>query len=233
MARSTLNLSEKGISIVYVKRRSQGLTYEGLASRAYVSVSTVKRFARGERISVDSFKHLCSVLGLEDWQCLVEGIDLDGARVSCQDPSPPQQDEVQVETAVGAIAVTGVFSKNAELQIEATLVLLQELLLESKVHISPYEEDLENEQNCYGGSFADSTVYDRRLAPMFRILEQQELEQRKAEGKIGVLAVTGVFSKNVQLQIEATLAMLRELLLDGKIHISMYDKNSGEQIGLL
>lgn len=227
MTRLTFNLSEEGISTVYAQRKSQGLTYEKLAGRAYLSVSTVKRFARGQQISVDSFKHLCRVLGLEDWQRLVEGIDSDSAKVPCQDLSPPQQEEVGIREAVGTLAVRGTFSQSKQLQIATTLEVLKDLLLDGKVRISPCADSLENERDC-GNDCTEDNIYDRRLAPMFRALEQQEIEQREAEEKIGAIAVTGVFSRSKQLQIEATLTMLQELLLESKVYISPYEEKPKE-----
>ena len=123
---ASLRLSPVGVEQVRDMKKMKGWGNSDLAEASYVCLSTAKRFTRGDSVSAANFKALCRALGLDEWEALVDGAikDLD-------------------DTAKGAVAVSGVFTENNRLQIEAILNILKKLLQDGDVIIHyPEDEDL-------------------------------------------------------------------------------------------
>ena len=135
----SLKLNKKGISKVHTKRKSQGLSYWELASSAYVSESTVKRFASGKSISAENFKMLCKVLGIEEWECITDTPDLDGKRVPHAIQTTP---ELATEEETGTVSIIGNFEKNKQRQIRVAVEMLKSLLMVGTVQANiAFDED--------------------------------------------------------------------------------------------
>jgi transcriptional regulator with XRE-family HTH domain len=109
-------------------QRHRGFTQRTLAKSAYTSDSTVKRFLRGQPISVDNFVHLCEALGIEEWQQYVDWGDKGTNQVV---PTPSIFSEAEVASKYShpksPICVIAIVSENQKLEIEALLAQRQSL----------------------------------------------------------------------------------------------------------
>jgi hypothetical protein len=96
----------------------------GYIKNGNISHSTVKRFFQGEAINIESFKCICKVLGLncEDIGVIVEK----GKHRPNKEASPSRR----------GIAITGIFTSDQQLQLDAILENLRNLLLNVKVTYS-------------------------------------------------------------------------------------------------
>jgi transcriptional regulator with XRE-family HTH domain len=103
-------------------QRHRGFTQRTLAKSAYTSDSTVKRFLRGQPISVDNFVHLCEALGIEEWQQYVDWGDKDTNQV-VSTPSLLSAAEAASKYShpKSPICVIAIVSENQKLEIEALL----------------------------------------------------------------------------------------------------------------
>jgi hypothetical protein len=143
MVMASARLTTKGIMIVRTQYKSMGLTQGMLGEQAFVSPATVKRFVAGRPISRPNFQALCEVLGLADWQTLIdERLDLDSTG-----PVRPSrlENEEQDSEPTAALAVTGIFSLTKQAQIKAALEMLKKLLLEGDVIIHFPDDDPDDE----------------------------------------------------------------------------------------
>ena len=121
---SSICLSEEGIKKVNIARIKKGWkkTQKEWYELAFVSKSTLKRFMSGIPISPDSFKKLSEVVGIEEWNSLI-------------DEYPSQsftQKKSKLKTGVG---ITGIFTLDKKLEIEMALEHLKQLLINCKVVI--------------------------------------------------------------------------------------------------
>lgn len=150
MSRYTYKLSPEGLNKVEKLRRLKGW---GKTSREWreasvslkSSESTLKRFLKGEAISADHFKALCRAIGIEEWQSLVDwpDMDMDGKVVLppfLESEKTPTKTENNSSSKYG-LAVTGVFSADKKLEIEAALEAIKNLLLTSQIVMKPQKED--------------------------------------------------------------------------------------------
>ena len=137
---ASFKLSPKGVSEVKLKRKSQGITHGEMAKSAYLSISTVKRFISGKPVSTESFKVLCNILEIEEWQNLIEQENIDSKQVLSRDSQNFKEKDTQ-ET--GTLYIMGDFNRSQQRQIKVALESLKALMLEGTVtmHIS-YDEDI-------------------------------------------------------------------------------------------
>jgi hypothetical protein len=150
--RTTYKLSKEGLQEVERSRKLKGW---GRTSREWTeasmsSESTLKRFLRGEAISPEHFKTLCSAVGIEQWQVLVDwqGEDIDSMRVGSEkEESEPKNvgndnfiSDESSQSKYG-LAVTGVFSADKKLEIETALKAVKNLLLTCQIVIEQQKND--------------------------------------------------------------------------------------------
>lgn len=137
-------LSKKGEEIVNLARKKKGWNKNERAwiDLAFTSESTLKRFFKGERISMDTFKAISQVVGIEEWQQLVDWEDDDNnLALPLSETSPPQLLEIsQAQTTLpgvkkGLIAITGIFDESKYQEIQVALENLQQLLAKHNVTI--------------------------------------------------------------------------------------------------
>jgi hypothetical protein len=69
-----INASHCGLKKVDQARKRKGWSKNAEAwyGIAFTSESTLKRFWRQKRISVDSFINICAAVGIEDWQSIAD-----------------------------------------------------------------------------------------------------------------------------------------------------------------
>ena len=103
-------------------QRHRGFTQVKWAKSADTSDSTLKRFLRGQPISVDNFVHLCEALGIEEWQQYVDWGDKDSNQVASNPSLLPEAEEAsKFSPAKSSIFVIAIVSENQKLEIEALL----------------------------------------------------------------------------------------------------------------
>lgn len=64
--------SKRGLDKIDLARKKKGLTKIALCELANTSPETLKRLWRGKAIQQDIFENLCQVLGIDDWEELVD-----------------------------------------------------------------------------------------------------------------------------------------------------------------
>ncbi|GGA02642.1 hypothetical protein [Okeania sp. KiyG1] len=151
---SSIKLNKEGIEMIDTARKKKGwnkIEWQWWA-KAYVSESTLKRFISGKPVSVKNFQSLCKVVGIEDWQSLVDWESSDSTTVA-------QFSEELIDTSLtenkplskGGIGVTGVFTSEKKLEVEMALERLRELLMECKIVVkSPQEANSNYGCSVYG-----------------------------------------------------------------------------------
>lgn len=151
MSRTTYKLSLEGLNKVekYRKSKGWGRTSKEWCKSGMSSESTLKRFLKGESISAKHFKDLCSAVGIEEWQKLVDWNDIDSTKV------PPETQKSLItkniisnnstsdenSSSKYGLAITGVFSADKKLEIEAALKAVKNLLLSCQIVIEPQQDD--------------------------------------------------------------------------------------------
>ena len=135
---ASLSLNSKGIEIVKEARMKAGISLEKLAEKSFLSTATVKRFASGKSVSVSSFKAICDVLGIDDWDEIQDQIKSKSDVKS--DISTSSENK-----GSGTIAVSGTFSEDKQRQVKATLEMLRQLLLDGTIFIHFDEDDPDTE----------------------------------------------------------------------------------------
>jgi hypothetical protein len=152
MTRTTYKLSEEGLKKVESLRKLKGWgrTSEEWRKASMSSESTLKRFLKGEAISSEHFKTLCSAVGIEQWQVLVDwqGEDIDSMRVGSEKKESESKNvgndnfipDESSQSKYG-LAVTGVFSADKKLEIETALKAVKNLLLTCQIVIEPQKKD--------------------------------------------------------------------------------------------
>ncbi|NEP40479.1 MAG: hypothetical protein F6K25_30830 [Okeania sp. SIO2G4] len=125
---SSICLSEEGIKKVNIARIKKGWkkTQKEWYESAFVSISTLKRFMSGTSISPDSFKKLSEVVGIEDWNSLI-------------DEYPSQSFTHKKSNFKTGVGITGIFTLDKKLEVEIALEHLKQLLINCKVVI--YNDD--------------------------------------------------------------------------------------------
>lgn len=149
MSRTTYKLSPEGLNKVEKCRtlKGWGRTSKKWYEAGMSSESTLKRFLRGEAISADHFKALCSAVGIEEWQVLVDwqGDKTDSTRVIAQ----KSESETENNNFISGenyqpkygLAVTGIFSADKKLEIETALKAVKNLLLSCQIVIERQKDD--------------------------------------------------------------------------------------------
>jgi hypothetical protein len=137
MKRTSYRLSKDGISVVEQARRMKGWkrTSNEWVQTAKASQSTLKRFLKGEAISIDCFISLCNALGIEEWQKLVDWEDNDSTRVH-REPSenyPAQPEPVEPKRA---LVVTGCFTESQKEKVKLLVEALKKALTEADIIVS-------------------------------------------------------------------------------------------------
>ncbi|WP_373527406.1 hypothetical protein [Nostoc sp.] len=139
---TSYKLSEEGQIRVEQTRLMKGWTKTSVVwlDESMISESTLKRFLQGKPVRASSFIGLCNALGISEWQELVEWIGIDksnndSTRVDFHFPEGSFE-ELNSTEAKQTLAVTGVFTEDKRLQVEAALEVLKSLLLSSQVFIS-------------------------------------------------------------------------------------------------
>ena len=139
---TSYKLSDKGQIQVQQARLMKGWTKtsQDWLDKSMISESTLKRFLQGKPVRASSFIDLCNALGISEWQELVEWTSIykpddDSTRVDFHfsKESLEKSDSTELKQT---LAVTGVFTEDKRLQIEAALEVLKSLLLSSQVFIS-------------------------------------------------------------------------------------------------
>ncbi|NJS15894.1 MAG: hypothetical protein HC787_00430 [Nostocaceae cyanobacterium CSU_2_110] len=146
MASYKYKLSSQGMKAVEEARVQKGWkrTSKMWAETGVSSVSTLKRFLKGEPISADHFMNLCKAVGLEDWQSLFEQQDSDSTRVFGFKNESDKDGETNGNGLIGILTVSGSFSKSKRKQIEELIEVLRELLMDgARIRISV---DIDDEQ---------------------------------------------------------------------------------------
>ncbi|BDA71702.1 hypothetical protein CAL7716_058680 [Calothrix sp. PCC 7716] len=108
---------------------------------------TLKKFLKGDAISVDHFIKLCQLVGIEDWCKLVDGdkdIATDSTRVSNHVRLSANQIS-EIAKPQSSLTITGIFTEDEQLQITGILIALKELLSRSQIIIQGKDKDNEDE----------------------------------------------------------------------------------------
>ena len=131
---SSIKLHEEAIKMIDLMRKQKGWNKadKEWTDAAYVSKSTLKRFVYGKPVSPVNFKAMCEVLGIDEWQSLIDWQDDDSVTKAAVDEllkSANQDEEPQLNKG---ISLTGLFSSENKIQIEIVLKELKELLLEGE-----------------------------------------------------------------------------------------------------
>jgi hypothetical protein len=71
----SLKASEQGLKIVNEARRKKRWIQEKWRQAAFTSISTLKRFLKGDRIARDTFINICEVVGV-NWKEVAEPIEI-------------------------------------------------------------------------------------------------------------------------------------------------------------
>ncbi|MGL4503897.1 MAG: hypothetical protein ACRCU2_32850, partial [Planktothrix sp.] len=113
------------------------LTIDTWACEAYVSPSTAKRFIQGEPISPENFRNLCQVLGIEEWESLIDwdksdSTAVDSTALTFKPSDLSAKDELPSK---GGLAVTGIFTSAKRFQVEISLEIFKQLLINGSVII--------------------------------------------------------------------------------------------------
>lgn len=121
---SSISLSEEGIKKVNIARIKKGWkkTQKEWYKSVFVSISTLKRFMSGIPISPDSFKKLSEVIGIEDWNSLVDWSISQSVT----------QKKSNLKTGIG---ITGIFTLDKKMEVEMALEHLKQLLINCKIVI--------------------------------------------------------------------------------------------------
>ncbi|MEG4392171.1 NB-ARC domain-containing protein [Microcoleus sp. BROC3] len=93
-----LRASEQGLKIVKEARRKKRWTQEKWRQAAFTSISTLKRFLKGERIDRDTFINICEVVGVK-WEEVAEPSEIqetDLPVVSVASTTPSLEDQINV-----------------------------------------------------------------------------------------------------------------------------------------
>lgn len=110
-------------------QRHRGFTQKKWAKSADTSDSTLKRFLRGQPISVDCFISLCKALRIEEWQQYVDWGDKDTNQVVSTPPLLPKAKVAsQSSPPTSPICVIAIVSESQKLEIEGFLAQQQTLL---------------------------------------------------------------------------------------------------------
>lgn len=164
---SSIKLTKEGITMVDTARKKKGWnkTEWRWWDEAEVSESTLKRFTSGRAISPGNFKNLCEVVGIEEWQSLVDWENSDSTAVtqlskelpgnSCREKKLPSK---------GGIGVTGVFTSDKKLEVEMALERLKQLLIDCKVVIKLAEEPNSNNGFSVYGLFSPDQQLEIEVA---------------------------------------------------------------------
>jgi transcriptional regulator with XRE-family HTH domain len=133
--KSSIKLTTIGKNMIDVIRKEKAWTQHKLAEQAFVSSSTLKRFVSGQPVSPGNFKAICEVLGIDEWQSLIDWQDVDSVTKAAVDElskSANQDEEPQLNQG---ICLTGVFASAQKIQIEMVVKELKELLLDGRAKI--------------------------------------------------------------------------------------------------
>jgi NAD-dependent DNA ligase len=141
-------------------------------TQAYVSPSTLKRFLKGDKISIDNFRSIVEALGIEEWKAYVDwGDENDSTQVVSLPQHPifecPPTGSDRSNPCVGFFASGGINPSDLQ-AIEVVIDRLKGTLLKCNVTISQAEESsthseetIVSQQLVVTGSFTES---DRRKA---------------------------------------------------------------------
>ena len=123
-------------------RLEMGYTQQDWSHKAMVSDSTVKRFLKGQAITIDCFISLCKAVGIDEWREFADWKTQDSTRVvSTSLANSPEvnlgmlKQSEQSETPKSSIVVSGIFNEDDRQEIEAVLEHLKNLLLKHTVTI--------------------------------------------------------------------------------------------------
>jgi hypothetical protein len=106
----------------------KGFTQGTWAKSAYTSDSTIKRFWRGQPISVGNFISLFKAIGIEEWEQYVDWGDKDSAQFVSTFPFLPETDSAsKLPPTKSSIFVIAIVSENQKLEIEALVAQLKSL----------------------------------------------------------------------------------------------------------
>ena len=120
-------------------------------TKAYVSPSTLKRFIAGQPISPEKFKSICEVLGIMEWESLVDWENSDVTPLSPFLEVLNSESFTDKESSLKGIGVTGIFTSDKKLEVEMSLEHLKQLLINVKIVIKYAEElDYHNGLSVYG-----------------------------------------------------------------------------------
>lgn len=127
-------------------QKTRGFSQQTWGSISYTSESTVKRFLRGNSISIDAFQAICEALGIQEWQMYVDWEDNDSTQITSEvissetmegiSPSAKATSE-EPDAKPSALVVSATFSEEDQQEIEAVLEHLKSLMLRCSITIRP------------------------------------------------------------------------------------------------
>ena len=137
-----VRLTQEGIKMVDLARKRKGWNkYASVwAFNAFVSESTLKRFITGKAISPENFKHLCRVVGIYEWESLVDWEESDSTALAQLQGSAGDELSEELKSKSSRVSVTGVFTLDKRLEVEMALEHLKQLLLDCKLIIKSAED---------------------------------------------------------------------------------------------
>ncbi|NER33867.1 MAG: hypothetical protein F6J93_07430 [Oscillatoria sp. SIO1A7] len=124
---TSYRLSNEGKVEIKQAQAKSRWTREFWSSKAYVSVSTLRRFLSGNPVSSENFIALCEAIGIEDWQSLV---DWESSGIEAPSTSQARR---------SSFIVSGTFDDDKRMEIEALLKHLKTLL--GSCNITVHSED--------------------------------------------------------------------------------------------
>lgn len=129
--RDSVSLLEEGKSAVQAAMKHQILSQPQCANKAFVSISTLKRFIKGDKIDRDNFEALCRTLNLNPHELIAPPNNQQNSTTPPV-PVPPQRSPAQHSgTSPQSFMITGTFSPNKLAEIEVALFHLEKLLHDS------------------------------------------------------------------------------------------------------
>lgn len=129
--RDSVSLSEEGKSAVQAAMKRQALSQKQWANQAFVSISTLKRFVKGNKIDRGNFEAVCRTLNLNLHELIAPPNNQQNSAATPV-PTPLQRSPAQHSgTSPQSFMITGTFSPNKLGEIEVALVHLEKLLHDS------------------------------------------------------------------------------------------------------
>jgi DNA-binding Xre family transcriptional regulator len=126
--RNSAKLSEEGKIVARESLYFQALSQQQWAEKIFVSISTVKRFLKGDKIDRDYFEKICYSLNLNPDELIAPPNNQQNSAATPV-PIPPERSPAQHSgTSPQKFMLTATFSSNKLAEIEIALAHLEKLL---------------------------------------------------------------------------------------------------------